>query len=577
MSTPDPSAKRASGFLPPSIGSSNTLGAHVTIPYYLVLGPDKDVTFAPRFYTKAGPLLEAQYRERFGNGTLDATGSLNHSNVGFGNSTSSEGEQWRGHFDGHSVFDLNETYRTGLDVQRVSDQTYLLRFGFGNPLLNAMISRAYLEGFEPRASTDINSYIFQPLLPGLGDSTQPIVLPVANRNWQSPPDALGGRWKLNGNILDILREVGTQTRRLSLGSEWDRRFTDPLGGQYNFTASVRGDGYSIANLNAVSNPELPSAFFPANGQPALAPTPTSFVTGRTFPQVGLVWSYPLIRRSENTTGLIEPIVGGFAAPSSGNRRNIPDEDSLSYEYTDTDLFRRDRLAGYDILDTGQRVDYGTKLGLYEKEGGSYRLLIGQSYRAQPNPFLPPGSGAEKRLSDVVGRMVLSPNSYLDLIYRFRFDTSPLTSRDQQIGINLGPPSLRVSGNFVYLPAQLQNEVVTIPTSGQNVLYGKREQLSFGVTAKLTRYWSMQVSETISLTNSTVLVNNVQSPMASSSSLYGSLSAIYQDECMAFIGAVTQSGIRSGDVVPGYSVLFSVVFKNLGEFGGTVATLSGGAL
>ena len=56
LSTPDPSVKRASGFLVPSIGSSNTLGAHVTIPYFLVLGPDKDVTFAPRFYTKAGPL-----------------------------------------------------------------------------------------------------------------------------------------------------------------------------------------------------------------------------------------------------------------------------------------------------------------------------------------------------------------------------------------------------------------------------------------------------------------------------------------------------------------------------------------
>jgi hypothetical protein len=88
---------------------------------------------------------------------------------------------------------------------------------------------------------------------------------------------------------------------------------------------------------------------------------------------------------------------------------------------------------------------------------------------------------------------------------------------------------------------------------------------------------MQASETISLTNSTVLVNNVASPMASSASLYGSLSAIYQDECMAFIGALTQSGIRSGDVVPGYSVLFSVVFKNLGEVGGSVATFSGSAL
>jgi hypothetical protein len=148
---------------------------------------------------------------------------------------------------------------------------------------------------------------------------------------------------------------------------------------------------------------------------------------------------------------------------------------------------------------------------------------------------------------------------------------------QQVGVSLGPPSLRVSGNFVYLPAQTQSEVVTIPSSGQNVIYGKREELSFSVTAKLTRYWSMQASETISLTNSTAFVNNVPSPMASSASLYGSLSAVYQDECMAFIGALTQSGVRSGDVVPGYSVVFSVVFKNLGEIGGTVATLSGSAL
>jgi len=178
---------------------------------------------------------------------------------------------------------------------------------------------------------------------------------------------------------------------------------------------------------------------------------------------------------------------------------------------------------------------------------------------------------------VVGRVVLSPNSYLDLIYRFRFDAGPLSNRNQQAGVSVGPPSLRVAGNFVYLPAQQQNEAVTIPTTGQNVLYGKREQLSFTVTAKLTRYWSMQASETINLTNSTALVNNVPSPQASSSSLFGSLSAIYQDECTAFIGAVTQSGIRSGDVTPGYSVLFSVVFKNLGEIGGTLATFTGGAL
>src|SRR5207249_6656526 len=68
MSTPDPSVKRASGFLTPSFGNSSAVGFHVAVPYFLVLGPDKDLTLAPRFTSKAGELLAAQYRQRFGNG-----------------------------------------------------------------------------------------------------------------------------------------------------------------------------------------------------------------------------------------------------------------------------------------------------------------------------------------------------------------------------------------------------------------------------------------------------------------------------------------------------------------------------
>ncbi|MGC2411348.1 MAG: LPS assembly protein LptD, partial [Stellaceae bacterium] len=561
LSEPDPSVKRASGFLTPTFGNSNINGFHIAIPYYLVLGPDKDLTLAPRFTTRAGQLLAAEYRQRFGNGTLDAVGSVNYSNVGSG-ANSDTGSQWRGHVNTSGVWDIDDTYRTGFALQRVSDQTYLMRFGFGNPLLNAMISRAYLEGFEPRAMTDVNAYMFQPLLPGLGDSTQPIVLPVINRTWLSEPDQFGGVWKLNANMLDIVREVGTQTRRVSLGSEWDRTFRDGIGGEYKFSASLRGDGYSVGGLSPLSNPDLPSVFFPVNGAPPAQRISYNYFDGRVFPQLGLTWNYPLAHRSEDTTAIIEPIAGIYAGPSTGNNRRIPNEDSLGYEFRDSDLFRADRLAGYDLLDTGQRVDYGLKLGLYNKDGGNYRMLIGQSYRAESNAFMPPGSGADQRLSDVVGRIVLSPISYLDLIYRFRFDKSTLDNRTQELGLAAGPQNLRIGLNYLLEPPQQQNQVVTSPTTGQSILLGKREQLTVNVTTKLTRYWSLAGSETVNLTNSSNLINGVPTPQSSSASLYASVSAIYQDECMAFIGTVTQSGIRSGDVTPGVSVVFSVVFKNL---------------
>ncbi len=574
LSMPDPTVKRASGFLMPSFGNSHTTGLHLSVPYYWVIGPDKDLTLSPRYTSRAGPLLAAQYRQRFGNGILEGTGSINYSNVGSGG-TQTTTHEMRGHINTSGVWDLNETYRTGFDLRRVSDQTYLLRFGFGSPLLNAMISRGYLEGFERRASTDVNAYMFQPLQPGLGDSTQPIVLPVANRNWQSEPDGFGGIWKLNANLLNIVREVGTQTRRMSVGSEWGKTFRDGIGGQYKFSASIRGDAYSVSNLSPLSNPDLPSSYFSVNGAPPGERIGHNFLAGRAFPQLGLEWGYPLIRRGDDVTALVEPTIGAYVGPAGGNRRRIPNEDSLGYEFRDSDLFRRDRLSGYDLLDTGQRVDYGLKLGLYNKDGGSYRMLVGQSLRAQPNPFLPPGSGAERNLSDVVGRVVLSPTSYLDLLYRFRYDSSTLSSRTQEVGATVGPQSLRVGVNYLLIPEQQQNQVVTNPVTGQTVLYGRRQQLTFSVSSKLTRYWSVVGSETINLSNSNNIVNGIATPQATSTSLLASLAAVYQDECMAFVGSITQSGIRNGDVTPGVSVLFSVVFKNLGEIGGTVASVAGG--
>ncbi|MGE3782600.1 MAG: LPS-assembly protein LptD, partial [Alphaproteobacteria bacterium] len=523
-----------------------------------------------------GQLLAADYRQRFGNGALDAIGSINYSNVQSTNDPNSS-DRLRGHINTVGVWHLDETYRTGLDLQRVSDQTYLLRYGFPVPLLNAMISRAYLQGFEPRAMTDVFAYAFQPLVPGLSSSTQPIVLPVANRTWVSEPDRLGGRWFLNGNLLNIVRETGTDTRRASLGTRWERIFRDGIGGQYAFSASLRGDAYSVNNLSLISNPDLPSAYFPINGAPPAEPINSTFATARGFPQLGLTWSYPLAHRGPERTAIVEPIVGAYVAPVGGNQRRIPNEDSLGFEFQDADLFKPDRLAGYDVLDTGQRVDYGLRLGLYDKIGGDYRMLVGQSYRAQPTPFLPPASGAAERLSDVVGRVVASPGSYLDLIYRFRLDKSNLRPLMQEMGASAGPQNLRLGVNFILAPREQLNDVIANPINSQTTLYGKREQISYNVRTQLTRYWALAGSQTINLTNSVNIINGVAQPQSSGASVYATLAAIYQDECMAFIGSVSQSGIRNGDVKPGVSVMFNVVFKNLGEVGGTLLSVPAGFL
>src|SRR6202011_135494 len=47
FSAPDPTVKRKTGFLIPTIGSSSLYGVAVTAPYYWALAPDYDLTVAP--------------------------------------------------------------------------------------------------------------------------------------------------------------------------------------------------------------------------------------------------------------------------------------------------------------------------------------------------------------------------------------------------------------------------------------------------------------------------------------------------------------------------------------------------
>ena len=60
---PDPTVKRQSGFLTPSILSSSTNGGSINIPYYKVISDNKDFTFSPRIYFNNDLLIKNEYRQ----------------------------------------------------------------------------------------------------------------------------------------------------------------------------------------------------------------------------------------------------------------------------------------------------------------------------------------------------------------------------------------------------------------------------------------------------------------------------------------------------------------------------------
>jgi LPS-assembly protein len=72
-----------------------------------------------------------------------------------------------------------------------------------------------------------------------------------------------------------------------------------------------------------------------------------------------------------------------------------------------------------------------------------------------------------------------------------------------------------------------------------------------VIAELSRYWSVAAFGTRDIGTSTNTLNS-------------GIAATYRDECLSFSTAITHVGTRDRDVRPGTTVLFSIIFKNLGE-------------
>ncbi len=570
FSIADTAEKRHSGFLTPLAGHSVNLGNFARLPYFLVLGPDKDFTFTPLFTSEAGNFFGGEYRQRLDIGKVDINGSVtvgSQSQVTLASGqTSAASNGLRGHLFALSEFDINQNWRAGTDIQYASDQTYLLRYKLPSPI-TSLNSRVYGEYFGSNSYANITGWGFRSLRAGVPTAAEPFVLPIADYVWRSDPDRLGGRLTLEENALDLYHlqscnltaavltspNACIDMRRLSSGAVWDLPFNGAIGDKLNFSMRVRADGYQSDNLPVALAPQSGAANAAAN--PAFS-TENAF-SGRIFPQMAVTWQYPWVRRGTGYSQFIEPVAMIAVAPDKLNPTKIPNEDSQGYEFDESSLFRPNRFPGFDRVDSGQRIDYGLRAGIYGDGGGSTRLLIGQSRSAQVNPNFLPGSGLEHHESDVVGRVTVSPEPFFDLSYRFRLSHDDFRPQRQEYALGVGPNNLRLGVSYLDIKA-IPDAPGLIPI----------RQIVGSVSAQLTRYWSTQL----------VAVHSFVSPGSATTSeaIYSAATITYRDECIALVTSLLQSGVRNGDVVPGTTVTVSIVFRNLGEIGSKIGTFFGPA-
>jgi LPS-assembly protein len=523
---PDPTVKRRTGFLRPVYGSDQQLGLFTRIPYFIVLGPDKDLTIAPTFFTQVRPAMFAQWRHRVPNGAYDIRGSFTNVQRLDAAGDETGGTQNRGHIFTQGLFDIDKVWRFGWDGGWTTDDTYLRRYNVTS--VDTIVTTIFGEGFNGRSYASARLYHFQGLRQEDDYAKTPIVFPLVDYSVIGKPVGPGGqygRWSFDANVMGLTRVDGINSRRLSLKGGWELPHVTATGHVFRIGMVVQGDVYWV---QAVPDPDAPAPGRKFSG-----------LTGRIFPQGYAEWRYPLVRELGNVRHVISPRVAFIAAPNIGNPFKIPNEDSLDVELDDTNVFALNRFNGLDRVDQGVRVVYGVSTAFYGNRGGKTQIFLGNSYRFTNRHSFPADSGLDERFSDLVGRIDVQPSEYLHVLYRFRLGTQNFKRKRHEITAAAGPPWLRAGLSYFFFRG---NE--------NNAEFGNREEIFGALTTQLTKNWAIRASSRYDLDES--------------AALSWSVGAIFKNECCLVDFNFTRSFTTDRDVKASNRFFLRIVLKHLGE-------------
>ncbi|QHI96409.1 LPS assembly protein LptD [Aristophania vespae] len=444
----DPTVKRHNGFLIPNISPHDRyLGTYFTIPYFWDIDDQQDITFEPLVATKTGPQLSAIYRNRLNFGRLKIKGGVaddTRRNSPYTNpfgqrydNTSKHGAQ--GYIFANGDFAINRHWYGGFDVNVASSANYMRDYripGYGNDTLGSNI---YVEGYGVGSFLRLDAQGYQGLNRGIiNNSELPFALPRLTYEFQGEPDPLGGRLSVHSTDFFVYRSRGAVDQRGELALQWDRPFHNNLGQQWLLTGRVDTTLYHAKHLEEQPN------YGHGGGH----------VRGFVLPTVALKMNWPFLRTFAKGHGsqIFEPIIQLIAAPNMGNsiNRNLPNEDSLTYEFTDTTLFALNRYMGTDRLDSGLRANVGIHQN-WSWNGHSVDMLVGESFQEHIDRNRLPYSGLDHHVSDPIGRITITPNQYVDLTARGRYNPWRGNFDYGEALLSTGLPFLRFTGGYVYEP------------------------------------------------------------------------------------------------------------------------------
>ncbi len=458
---PDPTLKRATGFLMPSVRTTSDLGAGIKIPYFIALSPSSDLTVTPYVTVRDSQTLELRYRHVFSTGKIELNGAITSDDLIPGRT--------RGYLFVDGDFQLPLSFGLTIKGQTVSDQAYLLDYGIAN--LDRLDSRIAVTRTRRNEYISARIISFQTLRADEDNTAIPSVIADLTFHRRFSLGPLGGEGglrlethnhtrtstnPLDGPDSDDIAD-GRDLGRISARIDWRRSFVLPMGIEATILGEATADAYSISQ----------DAVFQGS-------------TTRTHGNAGIEFRWPWIKAgAQGGVHVIEPVAQLIWA--SSDAESLPNEDSVLVEFDEGSLFALDRFPGSDAVERGARANLGVTWTRYDPTGWSMGVTVGRVFREADLGQFGAGSGLDGQTSDWLAAVNFDLADGLALTARAVLDDDlDLTKGEARVAYN--GKRTAVSTSLIWAVA---DPTENRPDPTQEFTFDARRKLNPNWTAKLS--------------------------------------------------------------------------------------------
>jgi LPS-assembly protein len=249
--------RRMSGFLMPTIGSSNRTGLDITAPYYFNIAPNSDATLYPRVMSDRGLMLGGEYRflnEKY-RGEIRGEYLPNDSGQTVGEETD------RGSFSIRLKGNPAPRWSTNLDVDYVSDEDYVKDFGSNLGVTSAVHLQRLAEASYNGDIWDFTARVqnYQ-TVDGVIASGPYSRLPQLLATMTMPDESTGLTYHMRGEYVYFDHEENVHGQRIDLMPGVSYPVRRPWG-HFVPKLSARYTGYQLENQD-VGDPSNPDRLLP---------------------------------------------------------------------------------------------------------------------------------------------------------------------------------------------------------------------------------------------------------------------------------------------------------------------------